>query len=285
MGQAKKRVKRVALCGFAPMTRNQVPIQKDLEIWTLNEARMMKYHRIDRLFQMHPRFDWDPDVRDQEYLSWLNAQDCPIYMWETHHDIPNSVRYPIEELIAKFGQPLGPEHQGNAPYFTSTFAYMLALAIHEGYDEIHMYGIDLTSEEEYRYQRAGAEYLLGWAKALGIRVVIPQDCPLLKGPLYGQYNDAKSVYTQNMIDQRLGLLGNQRAQLQAQMLALDGAIQESTNWKMVLLRDTHSNAGLEHHASTFAGAPAQTVQAGQVVQSDGTGMAAEHVGLLEPVKV
>ncbi len=285
MGQVVKRKKRVALCGFAPMTRGLVPHEKDLEIWTLNEARMMQYHRIDRLFQLHPRFDWDPNTRDREYIQWVNAQDCPVYMWDVQPDIPNSVRYPIEELTQKFGQNPAPDSEGPQPYFTSTFSLMLALAIHEGYDEIHLYGIDLTSEEEYRYQRAGAEYLLGWAKALGVKVVIPQDCPLLKGPLYGKYNDAKSVFTQNVINQRLATLNQQKAQLMANLNAVDGAIQESQTWMVTLLRDVHSNAGLEHDPDSCEGASAiQTVQAGALVQSDGSGQQ-EHTGLLELMKV
>lgn len=273
----KRRV--VALVGFAPMTRMLAPVDNpDIEIWTLNEARMMGVKRIDRLFQMHPRWCWDPpggNHRDPEYVKWLQAQTCPIYMFEKQRDIPASVAYPLDEMVAMFDG-----------YLTSTFSYQIALCIYEKVDEIQIFGIDLSAEEEYRYQRAGAEYLLGYAKAKGITVTIPPDCPLLKSPLYGLYTaeEAKTTFTQEILDHRLNELNQQKAQAVATLNALEGAIQETNNWRMKHARDINSNAGLEH--KRFAGL--ETVQEGATVApvpmptSDGTG---HHVGLLQEVKV
>lgn len=258
------------------MTRGLAPqYDTSVELWTLNEARMMGLQRIDRLFQMHPRWCWDPpggNARDPQYLDWLKAQTCPIYMFEHEFDIPNSVPYPMERMVAMFGQ-----------YLTSTFSYQLAMAIAEEYEEIGIYGIDLSSEEEYRYQRAGAEYLIGYAKAKGIKIVIPNDCPLLKAPLYGKYtkDDAMTLFTQEALDRRLQELTTQKMQVAANLNALEGAIQETNNWRMKHTRDVNSNAGIE--AKAFAGVT--TVMDGQKVpqpQSDGTG---HHTGLLEEVKI
>lgn len=282
MEETQKR-KVVALVGFAPMTRGLAPLDNpDIEIWTLNEASMMGIKRIDRLFQMHPRWCWDPNTRDPGYIDWLKSQTCPIYMFETEPDIPMSRRYPMERMIERFGQD-------GKPYLTSTFSYQIAMAIDEGYDEIQIFGIDLSSEEEYRYQRAGAEYLLGYAKALGIKIVLPQDCPLLKSPLYGKYTaeEAKTLFTDEQISHRLQELNQQKAQTIANLNAIEGALQENMQWKMKHIRDVNSNAGLEH--KRFAGL--DTVVDGQKVEdkkaddvphSDGTG---HHVGLLEEVKV
>lgn len=267
----KPKLKRVALVGFAPLTRGLLPHdQKDMEVWTLNEAKGMMLPRIDRLFQLHPRYMWDPNARDPDYVGWMNAQDCPIYMLEKQFDIPNSERYPIEKMATKFDS-----------YLTSTFAYMLSMAIDEGYQRIEIYGIDLAAEEEYRYQRAGTEFLIGWAKGLGIDVYIPKECPLLKAPLYGIYGaqEAKTLWTEEQLTARINLLSQQKAKLMADLNAIEGAIQEDQTWRITHQRDVHSNNGLEH--KRFAGL--DTVQAGAVVgPSDGT---VGHTGVLEEVIV
>lgn len=279
LGQVKKKKRTIALCGFAPMTRGLAPIHDPaVEIWTLNESRMMGFPRIDRLFQLHPRFMWDPNERDPEYIPWLRAQDFPIYMWNKEYDIPCSVEYPLERMIEKHGS-----------YFTSTFAYMLAMAIDEMPDRIEIYGIDLVAEEEYRYQRAGTEYLIGWAKAVGIDVYIPDKCPLLKAPLYGRYGiaEARTLWTEEMITTRKNQLQQQAAQLAAQMNQINGALMENTNWHQVHLSQQHSNFGLENkdQAKQFAGL--ETVQAGvpvaQGVESDGHRMG--HTGTLQTVEM
>jgi hypothetical protein len=75
-------------------------------------------------------------------------------------------------------------------------------------------------------------------------------------------------------------LNNQKAQAVANLNALEGAMQETMQWQMKLLRDINSNAGLEH--KQFTG-QVQTVQDGMVVMnSDGTG---HHTGIPEEVKI
>jgi hypothetical protein len=65
-------------------------------------------------------------------------------------------------------------------YFNSSVGFMLALAIHEGAEEIAIYGVDMRADEEYGYQRPNCEYLIGLARGKGIKVHIPDVCPLCK---------------------------------------------------------------------------------------------------------
>lgn len=70
--------------------------------------------------------------------------------------------YPIERV------------QKNIPtdYFTSTVDYAIALAVHMNFDEIHLYGINMTFGEEYEYQKAGADFWCGVAMGRRIKLVV-----------------------------------------------------------------------------------------------------------------
>ena len=98
-----------------------------------------------------------------------------LYMQEAYRDIPNAIKYPLKEVSALVGD-----------YYNSSIAYMLALAIFEEYDKIGIWGVDMDRQgepghaDEYRDERPNCEYLLGFAKAKGIEIYLPDECPLLK---------------------------------------------------------------------------------------------------------
>ncbi len=131
-----------------------------------------------------------------DYLDWLAKQPgpddpkhCPIYMQDHFDTIPASVKLPREELNAWFAQrgaphvcaPTVPEEGWfAADYYTSTVSFMLALAIMQGRPEIRIYGVDLLQDEEFNYQRAGCEYLIGFARGMGIPVFVPEQSAICK---------------------------------------------------------------------------------------------------------
>jgi hypothetical protein len=170
-----QRREKVAICGFSLTTLFQAPFCDDqFDIWGLNEL-YIHIPRFDRWFQMHSQAEIEASVRDQNHYRWLKECEKPIYMLARRPDIPSSIEYPINNILAMFGN-----------YMTSTVAYMVALAIYEKYKEIHLYGVDMSLETEYRDQRPNVEYLLGFARGMGIHVLIPTDSHLLKASeLYG----------------------------------------------------------------------------------------------------
>lgn len=107
-------------------------------------------------------------------VAGLRMQSVPVYMLEQHDDIPQSVKYPMEEI----GDLIGRTAQGT-PYLESSIAYMLALAIYEKVDRVGIWGVDLHCESEYAYQRPNLEYLIGLARGKGIKVQIPPQSALL----------------------------------------------------------------------------------------------------------
>jgi len=174
-------MKKVAIVGWAESTRDMAPIDDPaFDLWGCNEVGLVLDRPWAALFQMHPH-DYVSALPDAR-LDWLRAQSCPIYALTVCPDFPTSVRYPIERAIARFGR-----------YFTSTIAYMLALAILEGRPAIHVYGVDMGKggkrlgvTDKYGYQRSCCEYLIGYARGLGIDVHVPPESALLNVvELYG----------------------------------------------------------------------------------------------------
>ncbi len=97
---------------------------------------------------------------------------------------PCSVPYPFEVIDPIF-ENLIRENRQEQVYMPSTISYMLALAIHEGFDRIELYGIEMAANSggangtEYVYQKAGTEALLMYAMGKGIEIYLPEDCKLM----------------------------------------------------------------------------------------------------------
>lgn len=214
--------KKVAIVGFAQSTLEQAPVNDDTwEIWGLN-----------RLWQVLPRWDVWFDIHpmsyirtDQQYLSWLMEQrDKPILMQAHTPTIPCSVPYPKEEIKQFFGT-----------YFTSSIAWMLALAIAQKYPVIGLWGVDMLGDGEYEYQRACVDYYVGFARGAGIEVVIPQDSACARGQdLYG-YDHVEPFKTRRItrLKKREKVLTVQRDKVLRDLMMIDGAMNEVAEWTQV----------------------------------------------------
>lgn len=223
VGRDGQRRKKIAIVGFAESTRHLAPYDDDeWEIHAMNQL----YRHIPRAtvwWEMHQRADFLADqVPGTDYLQWLKESPIPIYMIEKFSDIPKSVRYPIEDMVQHFGD-----------YFYSTISYMLAHAIVGGFETIGVWGIDLAHDSEYEYQKPSAEYLLGIARGLGIKLVIPPQSALLRGQYRYGYQTMPSnedvqwlsVYKERVTAKQQELVGMVN-QLQGQLAAAE----EFTSW-------------------------------------------------------
>lgn len=142
-------------------------------------------HRYDYWFEMHDRSLWEQ--RGPEYVDMLRNSDVPIYMQREWEDIPNSVEFPIKQMMRD--------------YFASSISYMIALAISQGYGEIEVYGVDNHKEDEWAEERPCNEWWLGLARGMGIEVWVHPDSSLLKPDLENFFNDDRVTY-----DKRYGYL-------------------------------------------------------------------------------
>lgn len=160
---------KVAIVGLATSTHDQAPWDDpSWQKWGLAWDNAC-WPRMDRLFEMHDIRIVQGMFAGTSYFQRL--LDCgPVYMQHACAEIPNAQPYPLAEVVKTIG----------APYFNSSVAYMLALAIHEGAEEIALWGVDMAANEEYGYQKPNTEYLIGLARGRGIVVHIPDESPLCK---------------------------------------------------------------------------------------------------------
>lgn len=164
----------------------------DCDVWVFNEALSNQNEvwcpRADAVFQMHVETIWrNPNNRnDKGHADWLKTQrDTVVYMQEMYIDVPMSRKYPLEEVLSGL--------HINKRYITSSVAYALALASHLGYKRIELYGVEMETDTEYRYQRDGVTFWVGVAVGRGIEVEL--HCGMMESPLYGYEGDMKMDYS------------------------------------------------------------------------------------------
>ena len=177
---------KVVIIGTASTTMGQSGRffgDKDFEIWGLNSLYILfpqVLPHATRWFQIHQ--DDDGLSTDYNAFALLSTYDFPVYTIKKRDDCKNSIAYPRDEIVAEFGT-----------YFNNSISWMLALAIHEGFKEIHLYGVDMAVEVEYGHQRPSCEYFLGIGTGRGIKMILPRGSDLLKaGRLYG-FEDCNAI--------------------------------------------------------------------------------------------
>lgn len=180
--ELRKKNKSVAMVGFSSNHRHLTPFDDpNIQIWGLNRLHQQDWFtRSDRMFQLHPIKYLQKCIGlsdgDRKHYEWLTQEHpFPIYTQKKYDEFPASVKYPIWEMRQKYGN-----------FFTSTLAYMMALALHEGYNHFELYGFDMEANTEYKHQRDSTEYYIGLAEGLGCDVFLPSNCSLIKGSL-GMY--------------------------------------------------------------------------------------------------
>jgi len=213
----------IALVGTAYTSWTEVNDEPpEVQRWGLGGAYKI-LTKVDRYFEVHTRA-WNLRRAGKlyfQYLAFLQHGDFPVVMLEVDETIKNSVAFPMQEMCDYF-------FKGERAYFSSTVAYMLAMAIMERPKEIKLFGIDMASMMEYAHQRAGCEYFIGWARAEGIQVTIPSSSPILKAPIYGQRRDHK--VTQDTLMERLGVLQAEEKTIVEQLVSKRAQILECQYW-------------------------------------------------------
>jgi hypothetical protein len=145
-------------------------------------------------------------LRPEGHLQWLRSQAFPVYVNTVPAGWPDHVKaFPRAEIEAKHGT-----------YFTSTPAWMLVHLIEQGYTEIQIFGIHLATQWEYQAQRPGMEFWMRYAIDRGIKIVLPEKCPLLKSKHVYAYEPKPDIPLQAM-EQRIAQIKQEGAKLQQQL--------------------------------------------------------------------
>jgi sarcosine oxidase delta subunit len=201
---------KIALVGSAPSSIGLAPFHDpEWKKWGVSPGAHPLLKKLDAFFEIHR---WTPNERGftPEFIAWMAALGCPVYLNEKRDDIPTSVAYPAAEILAMW--------PGLAQsFFTSSLAWMLALAImeiernpvvemqgtsaelgrggdyqmagrgkFEGKGEIGLWGVDMAADEEYWHQKPGCHFFMLEAERRGIKVTVPPQSDLARPiPLYG----------------------------------------------------------------------------------------------------
>lgn len=155
-------MKKLAIVGSHPATRSLAPYNNpEWEIWVFNEAPQHDWCLSwDVAFQLHKPEVYTSlkNVNRADHWDWLqrnHGADKIIWMQDEDALVPNSRRYPLEEI----------RHDVDGHLLTSTVVQAIALALWQGRESIDVWGVDLTSNTEYAYQMPGFLYWSGIARA------------------------------------------------------------------------------------------------------------------------
>jgi len=176
--------RHVSIVAYGPSMHTYVDVAKAIgsrtaycdEVWAINSVAGVIH--CDRAFHMDDvriqeiRAAARPDSNIAHMLAWLKRAPGPIYTSRAHPDYPGLVDFPLADVLNK---------TGGMPYFNSTPAYAVALALAEGFETISLFGLDYTYANAHDAEkgRACIEFWLGRAFALGVRVHVPNTSSLL----------------------------------------------------------------------------------------------------------
>jgi hypothetical protein len=181
-------MKKLAIVGAEAQTRHLAPYDdQDYVIWVFNEWGNAEWcKRWDAVIQVH-----NPSVykdinnkKDPQHWDWLKRKHGkPIYMQDVDPQVPDSRRYPIEQVLELMSNI---RYKGEKQkYFRATISYAIALALYLGYKEIHIYGVELSHHAEYKSQRDNFIFWNGVAAGRGVVINLHCCNGLFDRPLYG----------------------------------------------------------------------------------------------------
>ncbi len=213
---------KIAIVGTAPSSRNLAPFSDpSWKIWGCSAGNQNILPRVDTWFEIHSTLLHPENEHfGKPYIDWLNQQTFPIYM-QDNSQVARAIPYPKDEMLAEFG-PF---------FFTSSFAWMAALAIKQGAKEIGFWGVDMASRDEYIMQRSGGHFFIREAMIRGIIVHIPKESDLAQPPaLYG-FDDStnfmrKISIREKELKDRITPMKQQREQLSQNITYLEGALED-----------------------------------------------------------
>ena len=215
-------MKKLAIVGAQERTRNNAPFDNpEYDIWVVsNWANAEWAKRVDAVIEVHNQGIYKNHPKDPAYWYWLqNNETATVYMQYPDKSVPRSVEMPIEELQALTDNlhVLGQ----SAQVINSSIAFALALAIHLGYEQIDIYGVEMAASSEYRSQQPIFAFWVGYAAGKGIKLNVNCTEGLFIQPLYGY----ESMYNNEELHNYLSGLKEQEAETMKQKFMIDGAMQ------------------------------------------------------------
>lgn len=186
---------KVAILGTVPH-KLQAPFDnEEFEIWAIAHACLGDpLKRVDRIFELHK---WEEVIKWKSDQAWQLHSGIPVYLREKRSEVQNGVIYPFNRIEKKFKI----FDDRNECMMTNSISWMIALAIDEGFKDIHIYGVNMSASMEYGFQKPSCEYYMGLAKGMGCNIYVPVESDLCKSYyLYGKDEEKNSEMIKKLED-------------------------------------------------------------------------------------
>jgi len=176
-------MKKVAIVGAHEMTRSNAPFDDpEFDIWSMSDwicADWLK--RCDLLLEIHQPGQYMNHPRTPQYWDTLQGVDIPVYMYPIADPrLKQAVEYPLDGVLKMLA---GGQNFGKFKPLNCSVAYLIALAIYQGYEQIDIYGVELAGE--YIIQQPMFTFWSGFALGKGVKLNVNCSAGLFNQPLYG----------------------------------------------------------------------------------------------------
>lgn len=202
-GAGGKQFKRaVALVGSCAHWRNTPLDCAELETWTV--GCMYRFlPRITRYYDLHC-LEWRRE-HSPDQLEWMQKVSAEggtsVYLLEKHADLPNCQVPPKDAIVSRFGQYIRSSMDWMALH------YFLELERSEiPFDDCYLgvWGVDMTADDEYGFQKPSFESWLKYAEGRGMKVWVPPESDLFKSRgVYGAETNGAFAHKIKVEKQRL----------------------------------------------------------------------------------
>ena len=164
---------KLAIVGAANSCSQAPYNDKSWDIWGLNHY-FNRVPRKTKWFDLHDLKDYP-----EAHLSILSRFKDNLIIAKEDERLPEATVYPYNQVCKMIG----------GKHLCSSVAYMLALAIMQGYTTIKFFGITLQQPDEIRTeQRANLRELVFFARGRGINVSFHDGNIMKARPIYGDFN-------------------------------------------------------------------------------------------------
>ena len=193
----EKKPRKIAICGTAHSSLFDINDldRNEWEIWACNGC-WNKEVKYDFHFELHSipylkglKHENGSPAIAPEYFLWMqeNKEKCILNPNGLPKEYKGCTEFPIEQLKERFGD-----------YFTNTIAIMIAYAIMQKDPPTHisLFGVEMSTVEEYGDQRACCEAYLYLAAGCGVKITVPEVSSLLKSThIYGLEEIPANLHT------------------------------------------------------------------------------------------
>ncbi len=196
-----QKKKKIAIIGTAPQWQLAPFDDPEWEIWGIFGV-VGCGKRLTRVYELHDRaIIEEQSAKDpkKDYFAHVAALGENFITKDEFPQAPQAKRFEFASKRKKYGE-----------FFTSSAAWLIAEAIDEGATTIGMWGINMAADTEYAHQKPACTYLLGYARGLGIEIVLPSTSELLT---------ASHQYGLEKAPQIISLFAQKRLELEQQLAA------------------------------------------------------------------